>query len=86
MKIGLKIEGSNTLEITRINTFNSEEGFYYDYQVGNNLGRSIVKVYLLNNIFGNKEIPFEGSDNFTVQPNLKNIVESVLNDIIDKII
>jgi ElaB/YqjD/DUF883 family membrane-anchored ribosome-binding protein len=86
MKIGLKIEGSNTLEITRINTFNSEEGFYYDYQVGKNLGDSTVKIYLLNNIFGNSEIPYEGTNNFTVQSNTQNIVESVLNNIISEII
>tara|TARA_B100001248_G_scaffold253196_1_gene230142 strand:- start:4 stop:1020 length:1017 start_codon:yes stop_codon:yes gene_type:complete len=70
MKVGFKIEGVNNLDFTKINKFNSEEGFYYDYQVGSEKGESTIKVYLLNNIFGNKEISCEGDNKFlTIEPN-----------------
>jgi len=86
MKIGLKIKGSNTLDITQIKKFNSEDGFYYNFKVGNNLGQSTIEIYLLNNIFGNKKIEFEGNNLFNVQEDSQNIVESVLNNLISEII
>ena len=86
IKLGLKIEGSNILDITQIKKFNSEDGFYYNFQVGNNLGQSTIDIYLLNNIFGNKKIKFEGDNLFNVQEDSQHIVESILNNLISEII